>query len=181
MDTYELKFTRLQNEILRFLIIKAGMKVNQRNIARALNVSPTAVSKSLKDLEKSELVRVKKDPLMNLSLVEFDRDNRKAIEFKRVENLKMIYESRIVEILEEKFPGGIIILFGSYSFGEDTIKSDIDFAVIGTKNKIIDLEKHERAFERKININTYKNFKDIDKNLRNNILNGIVLVGRVEL
>lgn len=181
MGTYKLNLTRLQNGILRFLSIRVGIRVNQRNIAKALKVSPTAVAKSLKDLEKNKLIKVKKDPLMNLVLIELNRENKKAIDLKRVENLKMIYESGIVDFLEGEFPGTVIILFGSYSYGEDTIKSDIDFAVIGVKEKIIDLKKYEKFFEREININAYVNLKDINKDLRNNILNGIVLVGRVDL
>ncbi len=54
-----------------------------------------------------------------------------VIDLKRVENLKMIYESGIVEELSERFLGGVIILFVSYSYGEDIVRSDIDIAVIG--------------------------------------------------
>jgi predicted nucleotidyltransferase len=93
----------------------------------------------------------------------------------------MIYESGIVDFLEEKFPGTVIILFGSYSYGEDTVKSDIDLAVVGAKEKSANLEKYEEFLERKININTYKTFKEINKNLRDNLLNGTVLAGRVSL
>ena len=56
MDAYKLKFTRLQNEILRFLFIKSGESFNQRSIALSLGVSPTAVSNALELLEKENLV-----------------------------------------------------------------------------------------------------------------------------
>ena len=48
MDIYKLKFTKLQQEILRFLFLHTGKKVNQKNIADNLKVSPTAISKSIK-------------------------------------------------------------------------------------------------------------------------------------
>jgi len=180
MDIYKLKLTRLQNEIFRLLCIKAGKAINQRAIANALKVSPTAISKSLTTLEKERLIIVKKDSKMNLTLIELNRENPLAIGLKRAENLKMIYESGIIDFLEEKFPGDVIILFGSYSYGGDYYNSDIDIA-IGAKQKEVDLDKFEKMLEREININTYQNFKDINKNLRSNIFNGITLGGGISL
>jgi len=181
MDMYKLKWTRLQSEIFRFLCIKSGQSFNLRGLAKPLKVSPTAVSKSLINLEKVGLVIVKKFNTMNLLSIELNRDNSSAIYFKRLENLKMIYESGIVEILKNKFPSCAIILFGSYSYGEDVYGSDVDMAIIGTKGKKIDLVKFEKLFEREIRINFYKDLKDIGKNLRSNIFNGIVLAGRIGL
>lgn len=181
MDTYKLKLTRLQNEIFKLLCIKVGAQLNQRAISKILKVSPTAVAKSVEGLKKEGLIDVKKDLLMNLNLIALNRENEEAVELKRVENLKMIYESGIVKFLEEKFPGSVIILFGSYAYGEDTINSDIDIAVIGCKEKNVDLGKFEKLLERKIRINFYNDFKEIHRNLRSNIFNGIVLVGRIGL
>ena len=164
MDIYKLKFTRLQNEILRLLCIKAGMSLNQREIARILKVSPTAISKSLPLLEKEGLVEIKRKEKMNLISVELKRDNSKTISFKRIENLKLIYESGLADFLEKKFPGCDIVLFGSYSQGEDTIHSDIDIA-INSKRKDFDLTKFDKMLERTI----------INKNLELNISKGIVL------
>ena len=81
----------------------------------------------------------------------------------------------------ENFPEATIILFGSYSFGEDTVDSDIDIAVIGSEKMSINLDKYEKLLEREIIINFYKNFKGIDKNLRENIARGIILKGGIEL
>ncbi len=181
MDTHKLKLTRLQNEIFRLLCVKAGESLNQREISKALEVSPTAVSKSLKGLENENLIKVKRESKINLLLIELNRDNRRAIELKRAENLRMIYESGLVDFLEEKFPGDLIILFGSYSYGEDYYNSDIDIAVIGTKQKDINLDKFEKILSREININFYFNLKEIHKNLRSNIFNGIILSGRISL
>jgi len=188
MDMYKLKFTRLQNEIFRLLSIKAGMTLNQRDIAKILKVSPTAVSKSLPLLEKEDLIKIKRLNKINLLSIEFNRDNQKAIYIKRAENIKLIYESEIMNHLNDNFPGCTIILFGSYSRGEDSItadfeghKSDIDIAIVGTKGKEIVLTKFEKLLEREININFYESWKIIDKHLKNNILNGVLFSGGVEL
>src|SRR3989339_708521 len=181
MDNYKHKWTALQNSIFRFLCIKTGMSTNLRGLAKSLKVSPTAVSKSLDKLEKEGLIKINKSKTMNLMSIEFNRDNQKAINFKRIENVKIIYESNFLETLENLFPGCSIILFGSYSLGEDTINSDIDTAIIGTKGKEIELTKYNKLFERKVTINFYKSWSDIHKHLKENILRGIVLHGGIEL
>ncbi len=180
MDMYKLKFTTLQNEIFRLFCIKAGISLNQREVARLLRVSPTAIAKSLKTLEEEKLIKIEKIKTMNLIALSLNRDDQKGMILKKIENLKMIYESGLVEFLEEKFPGTSIILFGSYSKGEDTIKSDLDIAIIGSKEKNIDLSEFDKKLERTINLNFYESF-NMDKHLKNNILNGIILIGGIEL
>ena len=181
MDIYKTEWTSLQNNIFRFLSINAGETFSQRRLAQALQVSPTAVAKSLNLLKKQKIIEFKKDSKMNLTLINFNRDNLKTIGLKRADNLKIIYELKIIDFLEEKFPGSIIILFGSYSMGEDVFTSDIDIAIIGCKEKVINLENFEKKIKKEIRINFYKNWKEINKNLRDNILNGMVLSGGIEL
>jgi len=181
METKKLQFTKLQSEIFNFLSKNVGKEINQNLLAKELKCSPTAVAKSLKYLEKENLVLVKRNKIMNLNLIELNRENQNAVNLKRVENLKSIYESRIIEELEEKFPGGTIILFGSYSKGEDNFKSDIDLAIIGKKEKTIDLSNYEKYFNKEIILNFYASFKEIDTELKNNLCNGTVLSGGINL
>ncbi|HLC95967.1 MAG TPA: nucleotidyltransferase domain-containing protein [Candidatus Nanoarchaeia archaeon] len=181
MDMYKLKWTRLQLEIVRFLSIKAGQDFNLRKVAQALAVSPTAVSNVLEDLEKDSYISVKKSNTMNLMSIQLNRDNKKAIEFKRTENLRLIYDSGLADFLYELFPGCAIILFGSYSRGEDVYGSDIDVAVVGMDEKRMELKKYESLLERKISINFYKSWAKIHTHLKENIINGITLSGGIEL
>lgn len=180
MNIYKLKFTRLQNEILRFLVIKSGMTFNLRRIALNLKVSLTAVKKSLNLLQKEGLVDVEKDPESKQLSITLNKKNPKVFSFKRIENLKIIYESGIVEYLSDIFPGSAIMLFGSYSYGEDNVKSDIDIAIVGSKEKSVNLIKFEKVLEKDIALHFYKGLRNINKNLRNNIINGIVLEGGVK-
>jgi predicted nucleotidyltransferase len=179
MNTYKLKFTRLQNEIFQLLCIKSGESLNQREIANLLDVSPTAIGKALPTMEKNKLIKINRNKTINFNLIELDRDNQNTIALKRIKNLKLIQKSGLVKVLEDMFSGCIIILFGSYSFGEDTTKSDIDISIIGSKEKEINLIKYDKILERTISINFYKDLNNIHKNLRNNILNGIILSGRL--
>jgi len=126
MDTYKVKWTKLQAEIFRFLSVNAGKSFNLRGVAKALKVSPTAVGNALLELEKEKLVSVERHKTMNLIVIGLNRDSERALDLKRVENLKMVYESGIVVFLRDEFPGTTLILFGSYSRGDDIHTSDID-------------------------------------------------------
>lgn len=179
MDTYQLNFTMLEQKIFSLLCLMAGERLSQREIAMILKVSPTAVANSIKRLKENNLIRIEKTKTINF--ISFNREEQKAIALKRVENLKNIYISGLSDYLEQELPGGTIILFGSYSRGEDTDTSDIDLAVIERKDKMLKFEKYEKILKRKVNANFYDSWKDIHIHLRNNILNGILLHGSVKL
>ena len=116
MDIYKLKFTVLQQEMIRFLAIKAGKSFPARRIAQALNVSPTAIAKALPYLEKEKLITIIKDKESKRLAIEINRENPKVIAKKRILNLELLYESGLVEYLSEQFPAKTVILFLSYSF-----------------------------------------------------------------
>lgn len=179
MDIYKLKFTIVEQELFSLLCLKAGEKMSQREIAGILKISPTAVAKALRKITGKKLAKVEKTKTINF--VSFDREEPIAIELKRVENLKNVYLSGLSDYLEEKLAGSTIILFGSFSKGEDAKNSDIDIAVIGRKDKMLEIEPYEKMLNRKININFYDSWKSIHEHLKNNILNGIILHGSVEL
>lgn len=179
MDIYKLKWTVLGQEIFSLLCLRAGEKLSQREIAKILKVSPTAVANSLAKIKKENLITIEKTKTINF--ISLNRNEKRAIELKKTENLKNTYTSGLSDYLENELPGATIFLFGSYSRGEDTNASDIDIAVIGRKDKIIDLSKYEKILNRKINANFYESWKKIDPYLKNNILNGIILHGGVEL
>lgn len=181
VNIYKLKLTNLQQSIMRLLFIRAGSALNQRAIANALKVSQPAVMKSLPYLEKENFIKLNQDKESKRWAIELNRENHKVMQLKKADNLKLIYESELADFIEREFAGTTIILFGSYARGEDTNSSDIDLAVIGGKGKKADLAKFEALLERKININFYYSFKDIHKNLKENLFNGIVLYGGVEL
>ena len=181
VNLYKLELTNLQQEILRALFIKAGKSLNQRGIAKILDVSAPAVMKALPELEKKEFIKLKQDKESKRWAIELNMDNHKVLQLKRADNLRQIYESGLNDFLDKELAGATIILFGSYSRGEDTQKSDIDIAVIGRKEKNIDLEYFDKLLERKINLNFYDSFGKIHKNLKENLFNGIVLSGGIEL
>ena len=114
INIYKQNFTLLQQEILRYLMIKAGVSFNARGLARPIKRTQAGIVKAIPELEKEGLIKISKDKDSGRWAIEFNRDNSKAIELKRIENLKMIYESGIVKVLTDHFPGCTIMLFGSF-------------------------------------------------------------------
>lgn len=101
-------------------------------------------------------------------------------------NIRMVYESGIVDAVREKVPGArATILFGSYRWGVDTEKSDIDIAVeiVGNENPIIDtLGKVDLGYRKGVAVNLFIFCRNkVDLNVFNNIANGIVLEGLLEV
>ena len=181
MDIYKEKFTKLEREIIKFLCINVGNNYNQREVALALKVSPTAVANSLKKLEKEEIINLNKSRNTKPQQISLNLQNNSVFFIKRIENLRAVYESGLAEYLFDKLPGATIILFGSYSWGEDSINSDIDLAVVGNLTKKIDLSAYEDKLRKKIVIQFFDSLDKINKNLKESILNGIILKGSVRL
>ena len=181
MDIYKVKFTALQQEIFRMLCVKAGLQISQRQIAKLLNVSPTAISNSLPLLQKEGIVRITKST-PKFHLIELNRESQLTLDYKRAENLRILFESGLPKYLEDTFNGCTIAVFGSYAKGDDIHTSDIDIAIIGSKPKSLGIDRYEKLLEKPIRINFYPNLSKIeDKYLRSNICNGIVLAGAFEL
>ena len=108
VNIYKLKLTNLQQEILRLSFVKAGTSLNQRQIANFLEVSPPAVMKALPDLEKEALVKIKQDKETKRWSIQLNRDNYKMLQLKRVDNLKLIYETGLADFMEKEFAGAKI-------------------------------------------------------------------------
>jgi len=175
------KLTVLQQDVLRVLFKKSGVSLNQRQLAKSINVTSPAIIKALPLLEKLDFIELRKDKETKRISIKLNKNNYKIMQLKRIDNLKQIYESGLVDFLEKAYAGATIILFGSYSRGDDLLNSDIDIAIIGRKEKSIDLTNYEKHLERKININFYESFNKIHKNLKENLASGIVMVGGFEI
>jgi predicted nucleotidyltransferase len=76
-------------------------------------------------------------------------------------------------------PDGIV-LFGSASRGEDVEDSDMDLLVIA-KEKKVELERFEDKVKRKISLHFEEKVSNIPKELLNNVVNGIVVHGYLEV
>ena len=153
-------------------------KFQIRELSRILRLAPTSVKLHLNYLTKLNLVKKEKEGIYDSFKANFDNDKFRF--YKKINNLINIKKSGIVDYLNDSLSPNSIILFGSYSKGEDTESSDIDIFLLA-KEKNIEFKKYEKSLNRKIQLFFSKDFKDIPIELKNNILNGASLYGYLKV
>ena len=175
------KFTKTEEEILIFLFAHPTTSFRGRVLAGRLKQSAPGVIKSARNLEKMSLLKISKDFSLSIGL---NRENKEIFTLKRINNLSLLYKSGLVSFLSGRFPGSAVLVFGSYAYGEDTEGSDIDLAVIGYPEKELEgksLMPYEKSLERNVHIHFFRSLKEISKNLKENLINGVVLDGVLKL
>jgi predicted nucleotidyltransferase len=111
----------------------------------------------------------------------YARRDDKFVRMKRVYNLYSIFFSGLLDFIKNEYKEPeTIILFGSYSRGEDISKSDIDIAVITADHKESDLSAFEKKLARKIKIYEIR-IEKAEREFLNTLGNGIVLYGYLKV
>ena len=145
-----------------------------------MNLPLPSIIRYTKELQKEGILKK-----LEVSKVNFYSAYRISKEFlieKKLYNIKILFYSELVSYLIEKYHNPLIIIFGSFSKGEDIESSDIDMYIETQKKEEFDLNKFENILNRKIQIFNYKNINEIkNKELSNNIINGIILNGFLEV
>ena len=155
------------------------------DLAKEARVAKPHIGKILAELERLEFITITK--LSKIWRIKANQRNEKFIQSKMVYNLNFIHQSGLVEFLTEHFGNPkAIVLFGSFRKGEDFSASDIDIAIEADETeeyRTIRLElliDFERVTGRKIQIHIF-NRKKVNRHVFNNIANGIVLAGFLEV
>ena len=146
-----------------------------RELSRKLKLSMPTIVSTTDNLSRKKLILKTKGKA--LTKVIGNRGNNSFIVHKRIYNLEMIYDSEIVDYLSKayNYPKNIV-LFGSFSRGEDVENSDIDIAITTKKHVSLSLEEYEKRLRRDISIHEI----DLDKvsgEFKANLINGIIVEG----
>jgi predicted nucleotidyltransferase len=165
--------------ILGLLLKFPTTEFSYREIERRTGISIGTVSKYAKILCKRNLITLRKLP--NSYFVKANINSKRVRSHKIIFNLEAIYESGLLDFLNQSLRPDSIVLFGSYSKGEDNEESDIDFAVIAGRDSKIDLFKFEKILARKINLVRLQVLSKAKKEFVNSLANGIVLGGYLEV
>ncbi|PTD94239.1 hypothetical protein C9439_04105 [archaeon SCG-AAA382B04] len=167
-----------KENLMQYLFQNPRKSYHIRKLARKTNLSASTISKTIKELQKKEFVEVKKGVTKQVRLSQ----NNKTKDYKRAYNLLKLTDSGLIDYLEKNLYPDTIVLFGSYSRGEDDSNSDIDLAIINGNNKgtQLDLDEFEKELERSVNLQEI-DLKDVGENFKLTLANGIVLRGYLEL
>jgi predicted nucleotidyltransferase len=167
-------------KIKEFFLKNPTIKLRVRQIEREVKVPLPGVIRYVKELEEEGIL--KSLEIANIKVYMANRVSEKYLLEKKLFNVKELYEVGLIENMVKEFSNPTIVVFGSYSRGEDVEKSDIDIYIESVSKKRIKFEKFEKKLERKIQIFVYRDISKIkNKNLANNIINGILLNGFVEV
>lgn len=170
----------IKMRIIQYFLVHPTAKLRVREIERLLDLPLPSVIRYCKELESEEILSIIR--VGNVAFYTANRMSEKYTLEKKFLNIKLMYESGLVEYLRRELSNPVIILFGSFVKGEDTEESDIDLYIETLSKDKLNLEKFEKILERNIQIFRHKNLKDVpNTNLANNIINGILLNGFVEV
>ncbi|MFH1064824.1 MAG: nucleotidyltransferase domain-containing protein [Candidatus Woesearchaeota archaeon] len=150
-------------------------------MSREINLAHTSLKKNLIELVKQGIVKetLQKKRGRIFPLYKADLDSKEYRKYKKIYNITSLLESGLVEFIEDRLMPTAIVVFGSYQKGEDTEESDIDIFV-GCKRDELDVARFEKTLRRKIQFHFNENFSAFPKELKNNIINGVVLAGFLE-
>ena len=157
-----------------------GIGFQLREISRKIKLAPKSVKLYLEELENEKLIIKKGHRIHKYPVYYANRDNAYFRFLKKLDVIRRIEESGLLDYLNEKCMPDVIILFGSASRGEDIKGSDIDL-YLQCDEKKLDLSKYEKELKRKINLFFEKNFDRLSEELKRNIINGDKLRGYLNL
>lgn len=175
-----MKTKDVKNKLTEYFFLHPTIKLRVRQIEREVKVPLPSVIRYTKELETGSIL--KSTTIADVKFYSADRASPSFLLEKKLFNLKMISSSGLVEYLVQKYSNPLIILFGSFSKGDDTEDSDIDLYIQSPCKKIKIPPTFENKLHHPIQVFHHKNIKDIvNKNLANNIINGITLNGVIEV
>ena len=155
------------------LLIKYPSKsFSAREIARELGLSHSTVLKCLDNLFKFGFIKKDEKTLY----VTYNLNTDKGLLYRKNWVLFEIFDSGVVEYIQNKMFPSSIVLYGSCANGYFNDKSDIDLFVEASEVQL-NLKKYEQKLGRKIHVLFEPNINDLSKELRNNIVNYTVLYG----
>ena len=159
--------------VLEIFFIEPTTIHSIRGISKRINLAPISVKKYIKKMIKEGLVKKKFARPFNGFIA--NRENKDFIFYKRTYNLYSLKD--LNEYLVQNLWPKLIVVFGSYSRGEDIEKSDIDILIVSKVKRQITLKNFEKKLERKINLLIVDKLSNLDRKIIKKIYDGIVLYG----
>ena len=175
-DNYCYQMITKDNKLLvmEFFFKYPERKFHLRELERLTGLSMPGVKKIVEKFKKEGLLNSEKEKVVKNY---FATRNEKFTQIKRAYNLYSIFSSGLLQFLKDKYEEPeAIILFGSYSKGEDISTSDVDIVVVTKKQEKLDLARFENKLTRRITLYEV-DLESVEKEFLNTLINGIVLSG----
>ena len=151
---------------------------SMRELSRKAKIAQPSTLNILRQLVKEKLIIRDENGLY--PTYNANRDDELFKIYKKQDLILRLHESGLINYLYDSCMPATIILFGSASLGEDIESSDIDI-YLQCKERKLELAKYEKALNRNISGFFDESLINIPVHLKNNIINGIVLKGYVDV
>ena len=175
-----MRIKNIKEKIKEYFFYKPTTKLRVRQIEREMKLPLPSIIRYCKELEKEGILKMTE--ISGIRLYSADRTSGRYLIEKKLFNIKLIFESGLIEYLIKEYSNPVIVVFGSYAKGEDIEDSDIDLYIETSKKQTFNLEKFEKVLNRKIQIFNYRNIRGVPNiHLSNNIINGVILNNFLEV
>ena len=169
----------IKGQLKEYFFLHPTARLRVRQMEREVKVPLPSAIRYAKELEMEGIL--KSTIIAGITVYAADRSSPHFLLEKKLHNLHSLYSSGLIAYLAAELSNPAIIIFGSYAKGEDVESSDIDL-YIESASKNVSLEPFGKKLQRKIQLFQYKHLSLVkNKDLANNIINGIVLNGFVEV
>ena len=172
-------------KVLEVLFRYPEKEFSLSDLAKEARVAKPHIGAILSELERLGFITITK--LTKIWRIKANQQSGNFIKSKIVYNLNFMCQSGLVEFHNEHFGNPkAVILFVCFRKGEDFSTSDIDIAIETDETEeyktmgLRILTNFEQEIDRKIQIHLF-NQKNVDNYVFNNIANGIVLSGFLEV
>lgn len=181
-----LELNKAYRKCLFWFFSYPNREMSLNDLATNLEISKTTARKIVLQLIEEEFLI--KEELGKVWRIFVNKDHFYNKTIKICYHLEYIYLnlSNIIQEIYKIYPHPLaIILFGSYRKGDDDENSDVDIAIEVIENEdpvLQELENMQLGYRKNVKVNLYKFSRNkVDLNIFNNIANGIVLEGFLEV
>ena len=154
-------------------------KYGVRELARITRLDAKTVMKYLQNLVKERIV-IKRKEKGKYPYYEANRLSRLYRHEKSEVLIRKILASGLIDFLEKELSPKAIILFGSAQKGTYHKDSDVDLFVQAERRQL-NLQRFNAKIGHKVQLLFEKDLKDLNRGLLENIYNGLVLAGKLEV
>ena len=165
-------------KLLKIFLFNPTEEFRLRELGRLSKISPPSVMNYLREFEKEGLI--KSFNKRGIPFYKAEINDEKFREYKKISIFFELNDSGLADFLWDELSPRAIILYGSYSKGESTENSDLDLFIMG-KEKKINLDRYEKKLGLSIHLFFEENVKKLPRELKNNLINGIVIRGYLKL
>lgn len=175
-----------KEKVLKILFEDSYREFHLRLLARLTKLNPNTVLTITDALAREKIIKKYKHKDTNLVIVKANTESREFKLLKQFYNIRKLYQSGLIDYLEETYDHPTIILFGSYNKAENRPGSDIDLFIITDRTGECDTAVYSKKLGAEIQLFVHtpqevKQLKKTSKELLNNVMNGYKLTGYAEV